>query len=68
MIVPVAYLCAGESDAGLSNDAMCLMFSCVENRLKDNTSVSDSGPISLWLISNVESDLCVCVDLIPGHR
>lgn len=45
----------GESDAGLSNDAMCLMFSCAVNRLNGNMLVSDSGLLKFWLISNVES-------------
>lgn len=59
MIDPICDPCEGENDAGLSGDAMCLMFSCVANRLKGNMSVSDSGLFKFWLISNVESEMCV---------
>lgn len=37
MIDPIGYLCGGENDVVLNYDAMCLMFSCVVNRLKGNS-------------------------------
>lgn len=48
--------CEEDKDAGFSNDAMRLMFSCVVNTLKGSMSVSNSGLFKFWLISNVESE------------
>lgn len=58
MIDPGVYLCDGEDDEGLSNDAMCLMFSCVVNRPRGNMSGA-TVLIKFGLISNVELEPCV---------
>lgn len=42
------------SDAGLADDAMRLMFSCLVNTQHSSESASNSRLFNFWLISNVE--------------
>lgn len=48
--------CGWENDAGLSNDAARLMFSCRVNRLQGIVSAVSQGWLRFRLISNVESE------------
>lgn len=48
-------LCGGKNNVGLSDDIMCLMFSCVVNTQRGDLSVSVSGMFNFWLISNLKS-------------
>lgn len=56
MVDPICDPCGEEKDAGLSNDAMRLMFSCVVNTVTGSMSVRDCGLFKFWLISNVEPE------------